>query len=95
MRAFFGSLLIDSRNRWTETPCLPGAAPGLVSKIAHSSLPVFQVICEKADRSDIPDIDKKKYLVPADLSTGAYHTACCPVPGGSGDTGRRQRRDGL
>lgn len=29
-----------------------------------------QVICEKADRSDIPDIDKKKYLVPADLSTG-------------------------
>jgi GABA(A) receptor-associated protein len=22
-----------------------------------------QVICEKADRSDIPDIDKKKYLV--------------------------------
>lgn len=23
------------------------------------------VICEKADRSDIPDIDKKKYLVPA------------------------------
>lgn len=31
----------------------------------------FQVICEKADRSDIPDIDKKKYLVPADLSTGS------------------------
>ncbi|CAN0497533.1 unnamed protein product, partial [Scytosiphon promiscuus] len=36
--------------------------------------PCFQVICEKADRSDIPDIDKKKYLVPADLSTGVYHT---------------------
>ena len=40
----------------------------------HSSgnllAPCFQVICEKADRSDIPDIDKKKYLVPADLSTG-------------------------
>jgi len=31
-----------------------------------------QVICEKADRSDIPDIDKKKYLVPADLSTGGW-----------------------
>ncbi|CAM9711497.1 unnamed protein product [Ectocarpus sp. 12 AP-2014] len=30
------------------------------------------VICEKADRSDIPDIDKKKYLVPADLSTGQF-----------------------
>ena len=23
-----------------------------------------QVICEKADRTDIPTIDKKKYLVP-------------------------------
>lgn len=25
----------------------------------------FQVICEKADRTDIPTIDKKKYLVPS------------------------------
>ena len=24
-----------------------------------------QVICEKAEKSDIPTIDKKKYLVPA------------------------------
>ena len=24
-----------------------------------------QVICEKADRTDIPTIDKKKYLVPS------------------------------
>jgi GABA(A) receptor-associated protein len=31
------------------------------------------VICEKADRSDIPDIDKKKYLVPADLTVGQFH----------------------
>lgn len=30
------------------------------------------VICEKADRSDIPDIDKKKYLVPADLTVGQF-----------------------
>lgn len=30
------------------------------------------VICEKADRSDIPEIDKKKYLVPADLSVGQF-----------------------
>ncbi|CAN6460562.1 unnamed protein product [Victoria cruziana] len=28
------------------------------------------VIVEKADRTDIPDIDKKKYLVPADLTVG-------------------------
>ncbi|KAI4374784.1 hypothetical protein MLD38_012736 [Melastoma candidum] len=30
------------------------------------------VIVEKADRSDIPDIDKKKYLVPADLTIGQF-----------------------
>merc|ERR1719178_115862 len=31
------------------------------------------VICERADRSgDIPDIDKKKYLVPADLTVGQF-----------------------
>jgi GABA(A) receptor-associated protein len=30
------------------------------------------VICEKADRSSIPDIDKKKYLVPADLTVGQF-----------------------
>ena len=27
-----------------------------------------QVIVEKADKSDIPNIDKKKYLVPSDLT---------------------------
>jgi len=31
------------------------------------------VICEKADRSEIPDIDKKKYLVPSDLTVGQFH----------------------
>ena len=30
------------------------------------------VICERAERSDIPDIDKKKYLVPADLTVGQF-----------------------
>eukprot|EP00501_MAST-03F_sp_TOSAG23-6_P000687 GSMAST32.ASY1.ANO1.714.1 assembled CDS len=30
------------------------------------------VICEKAERTDIPDIDKKKYLVPADLTVGQF-----------------------
>ena len=30
------------------------------------------VICEKDERSDIPDIDKKKYLVPADLTVGQF-----------------------
>lgn len=30
------------------------------------------VIVEKADKSDIVDIDKKKYLVPADLTVGQF-----------------------
>lgn len=30
------------------------------------------VICERVDKSDIPDIDKKKYLVPADLTVGQF-----------------------
>ncbi|KAG6849588.1 hypothetical protein H0H93_007173 [Arthromyces matolae] len=30
------------------------------------------VICEKADRTDIPTIDKKKYLVPSDLTVGQF-----------------------
>merc|ERR1712228_797786 len=30
------------------------------------------VICEKAEGSDIPDIDKKKYLVPSDLTVGQF-----------------------
>ncbi|TXG47017.1 hypothetical protein EZV62_026311 [Acer yangbiense] len=30
------------------------------------------VIVEKAERSDVPDIDKKKYLVPADLNVGQF-----------------------
>ncbi|GMH22386.1 hypothetical protein Nepgr_024229 [Nepenthes gracilis] len=30
------------------------------------------VIAEKAERSDIPNIDKKKYLVPADLTVGQF-----------------------
>ncbi|KAG2375764.1 Autophagy-related protein [Vigna angularis] len=31
-----------------------------------------RVIVEKAERSDIPSIDKKKYLVPADLTVGQF-----------------------
>jgi GABA(A) receptor-associated protein len=30
------------------------------------------VIVEKANKSDMPDIDKKKYLVPADLTVGQF-----------------------
>lgn len=30
------------------------------------------VICEKVENSDIPEIDKRKYLVPTDLSIGQF-----------------------
>ena len=30
------------------------------------------VICEKVENSDIPQIDKRKYLVPVDLSVGQF-----------------------
>lgn len=30
------------------------------------------VICEKVDKSDIPTVDKKKYLVPSDLTVGQF-----------------------
>ncbi|KAL4384402.1 hypothetical protein GQ457_15G004380 [Hibiscus cannabinus] len=30
------------------------------------------VVVERADKSDVPDIDKKKYLVPADLTVGQF-----------------------
>jgi GABA(A) receptor-associated protein len=30
------------------------------------------VICEKVEKSDIPSIDKKKYLVPSDLTVGQF-----------------------
>lgn len=32
----------------------------------------MQVICEKVEKSDIATIDKKKYLVPADLTVGQF-----------------------
>lgn len=32
----------------------------------------WQVICEKVEKSDIATIDKKKYLVPADLTVGQF-----------------------
>lgn len=30
------------------------------------------VICEKAAKASVPDIDKKKYLVPSDLTVGQF-----------------------
>ncbi|AAS53075.1 AER396Wp [Eremothecium gossypii ATCC 10895] len=30
------------------------------------------VICERAEKSDIPEVDRRKYLVPADLTVGQF-----------------------
>jgi GABA(A) receptor-associated protein len=40
---------------WTAVTC----------PIRTEKFRLLQVICEKVDKSDIEDIDKKKYLVPA------------------------------
>jgi hypothetical protein len=42
--------------------------PARCSATANSA----QVICEKVEKSDIATIDKKKYLVPADLTVGQF-----------------------
>jgi GABA(A) receptor-associated protein len=42
------------------------------SKIRAKYPDRIPVICERADRSDIPEIDKKKYLVPVDLTVGQF-----------------------
>eukprot|EP00996_Jenningsia_fusiforme_P004213 NODE_5021_length_729_cov_31.676471_g4662_i0.p3 GENE.NODE_5021_length_729_cov_31.676471_g4662_i0~~NODE_5021_length_729_cov_31.676471_g4662_i0.p3 ORF type:complete len:121 (+),score=38.53 NODE_5021_length_729_cov_31.676471_g4662_i0:127-489(+) len=41
-------------------------------KIRQKYTDRIPVICEKADGSDVPDIDKKKYLVPSDLTVGQF-----------------------
>ncbi|KAJ5443676.1 light chain 3 [Penicillium daleae] len=54
--------------------------PSLITALSSPSplLPVAngfrlsQVICEKVEKSDIATIDKKKYLVPADLTVGQF-----------------------
>ena len=53
------------------------ATTGLTTRARHRLTPSEtldrpQVIVEKAEKSDIPDLDKKKYLVPADLTVGQF-----------------------
>lgn len=47
--------------------CLPRSLA--LSRRTDSSV---QVICEKVEKSDIATIDKKKYLVPSDLTVGQF-----------------------
>jgi GABA(A) receptor-associated protein len=46
-------------------PQLPASFPHIIPNST-------QVICEKVEKSDIATIDKKKYLVPADLTVGQF-----------------------
>ncbi|KDN63640.1 putative microtubule associated protein 1A/1B [Colletotrichum sublineola] len=60
----------------SAVPHVPRPSPPiLVSAIKGMKLTRFftaQVICEKVEKSDIATIDKKKYLVPADLTVGQF-----------------------
>jgi GABA(A) receptor-associated protein len=44
----------------------------LVARIRSKYPDRIPVICEKAPKSNVPDIDKKKYLVPSDLTVGQF-----------------------
>lgn len=41
--------------------------------LIHVLLKTFQVIVEKAPKARIGDLDKKKYLVPSDLTVGQFY----------------------
>jgi GABA(A) receptor-associated protein len=47
-------------------------AEASLSSLQHTKANMRQVICEKVEKSDIATIDKKKYLVPADLTVGQF-----------------------
>lgn len=51
---------------------IPVSFPLYAAPVKHAANRVFQVICEKVEKSDIATIDKKKYLVPADLTVGQF-----------------------
>lgn len=53
-------------------PQLSGPHPSSSLALGILTDNVIQVICEKVEKSDIATIDKKKYLVPADLTVGQF-----------------------
>jgi len=61
--------LLPPRSGWLERALSHFRA--LWTRQANFILPL-QVICEKVEKSDIATIDKKKYLVPADLTVGQF-----------------------
>lgn len=62
-----------ARYRWCPTfPDRHRRSPIIPSCTFKLSTILTQVICEKVEKSDIATIDKKKYLVPADLTVGQF-----------------------
>ena len=72
--------------------CLASHTPA--SLLCSSALPLrvsrypdrIPVICEKDPRSDIPPVDKRKYLIPMDLTVGQVRPAPPRMRGGGGGT---------
>lgn len=65
-----------SRANVDVVPLRPLSFPCLVGSLLRSLLSaflVFQVIVEKAPKSRIGELDKKKYLVPSDLTVGQFY----------------------
>ncbi|CAI0648741.1 unnamed protein product [Colletotrichum noveboracense] len=62
-----------ARYRWCPTfPDRHRRSPIIPSCTFKLTTILIQVICEKVEKSDIATIDKKKYLVPADLTVGQF-----------------------
>lgn len=59
----------DTRRRCRLRCCLSPPSLSTDQKLTRF---LVQVICEKVEKSDIATIDKKKYLVPADLTVGQF-----------------------
>lgn len=80
----------------SDEPNRRGMSPSLARRLlTHVFAYAFldaQVICEKADKTDIPAIDKKKYLVPADLTVGQVSDSLVCL---EARRGRKTRRESL
>ncbi|KAG4985690.1 hypothetical protein JHK86_033381 [Glycine max] len=51
---------------------MPERRQAEASRIREKYPDRIPVIVERAEKSDVPEIDKKKYLVPADLTVGQF-----------------------
>lgn len=69
----FGMSLLEKKRRTLNTiDILPEKRKAEADRIRDKYPDRIPVICEKVDKSDIPTVDKKKYLVPADLTVGQF-----------------------